>query len=318
MAEIGQILPRHSASQWIDISETAYDGMKRWQWECKWCGIREYTSCMASEFKDIRWDGPDDKDYCYHCRRDGSGNVEWSLHRTGDCGYYGDGDFNWNGGWSGEKLIQPCYRNDNAGSIWGYGHYAKSTYGLPIIKLHIDVLAKWNPKKHRYGGPNRWYATLKICGEMGWRVAVVKNKPCRSLKQVKEEVDGLDLSVSIAEACRLYYDKEHVECVWIQDGQEWRPLMSNFHAWSDMEWPDPVGKYPRHYAVTYPQSRKMEDGKYKDFVEMSVHEATGGSSMSSYGPGSWDEFKYGKKPIPWIIRPGYELSEDINVNQSEL
>ncbi len=135
--------------------------MKRWEWTCKWCGKTEHSSCMASDFKLIT-DKPYERDHCYHCLKDSDGNVDWQLYRQGDNGYYGDGDFCWNGSWKGEKPVSTCYPMDDLRPYrsWGSGHY-----GLPIIKLYVTIdsnyrLGHYDAKNRR---PSKWSAKLSIC-----------------------------------------------------------------------------------------------------------------------------------------------------------
>ena len=262
--------------EWVE-ARPEYDDDRRMIWTCPFCGQHEYSSYrIAADGSKIfdRWEMTE----CYHCHKDADGNVYWSLYRTGSWGYYGDGDFEWDGGWEGKKLV--LTHRPHAGLIKEtYSTQQTSSYGAPNIVLKVTA---WS--EGRYTGERRnrrvsaFSAYLQFESD-GWgRVCVVEPKKVRSLAQVRREVDALDLSAGIAQMLKEYYSKDSITCVWKRENDQWVPFASYFI------------QYPTNELDVGVWATQHTRDKRPGMIKVSYYGSSG-----LYGPDVVED-----KPTPWV------------------
>lgn len=261
-------------------------GMITWIWECPFCGYRRRSSTFEHMVKTPD-DYPTEEFLCYHCWKDADGKVSWQLYRTGSCGYYGDGDFEWDGGYRGKKdvLIHRPLDSDRTG--W----YGESTVPYDIPDIHLEVYAwtrggewikidddLWKRKRRRI---HAYSATLKFKYWVHRQAPIVTAKRVKTLKQIYKEVEELDFTSAIAEMLKSYYSQEMTTCVWKHEDGQWVPFMTSFGAISGLDLP--IGKYATWDRLSKKYSR-IERGLW----------GSGGWS-SHHGPDVVED-----PPTPWI------------------
>lgn len=266
-------------NNWVIDDET--DVPVRYRWECSFCGYREFA------YRDVSYAGPvgesNDEFYniysCWHCSKDVDGYVNWQLYRQGSCGYYGDGDFEWNGSWKGTKPVM-VHRPLDCDRDWGwFGKIDQIPGDRPDTQLEITA---WS---HR-GRVKAYSVRLQFTS---WRynsILLVDNKRVTSLKQLTKEVDALDYADAAVRLLKEYYQRKTAKCVWRWEDNQWHPFMTSFGYASGFELP-----YGR-FAVWDPHYNKYSK------IERDLY-SVGGWTVSC-GP----RVDVGDPPLPWTTQDG--------------